>query len=73
MSPHGVVFTLNHISHQQAALNDKNKTLAESERRVAEMSAEKKTKAEDDLFVLRADMEHELVVSRGLKDEMSRE
>jgi len=44
-------------------------TLADSERRVVEMSAEKK-KVVDELSALRADMERELVVSQGLKDKL---
>jgi len=44
---------LGHMSHQQATLNDQNKALADSERRVVEASAEKK-RMEDKLSALKA-------------------
>jgi len=36
------VFAFDHMSHQQAILNDHYRTLIDSKRRVAEMSTEKK-------------------------------
>jgi len=57
------------MSHQQEALNNQNNTLADSKRRVAEMSAKRK-KAKDELSVLCAEIECGLAFRRGLKDVM---
>ena len=43
------MLVLRHMSHQQATLNDQNKALADSERKVAKVSVENKT--EDTLRV----------------------
>ena len=51
---YGMVFALGYISHQQETLNDQNKALADSERRVAEISTKKK-RTEDKLSALQVD------------------
>ena len=65
------MLTLGHMGHQQATLNDQNKALTDSERRVTEVSVEKK-RTEDKLSALQADIERELTISRGLKEEILR-